>query len=191
MKWRMLTIAGLALLLAGGAVTVGYEKACAHVFNCADFVTGGGFWEPRFEGGPANRVNVGFNAGSRNGDRADIKGHFNLVDHNDGTHIDGVNVDTYVVCFGGDPKCRRFEGDAKINGVPGFRYQVNVCDYGEPGRDGGKPNPGDDRIRVTASNGYFADNFSSGKTCPAGAPNCGDLDGGNFQLHKACPTCPE
>lgn len=156
--------------------------------ECFDFVTGGGWWKPRFEGGPSDRVNVGFNAGARSVNNPDIKGHFNLVDHNDGTHVSGVNVLTYEVCaFGGDPKCRRFTGKAKVNGgEPDFAYDVTICDYGEPGRD--------DRIKVTVTGpggfSYSADNFDSSKTCDAGETHCGDLDGGNFQLHKPCPTCP-
>lgn len=154
--------------------------------QCVDFVTGGGWWAPRFEGGPTGRVNVGFNAGGRSANNPEIKGHFNLKDHSDGTHVSGVNVLTYQVCVEGDSNCRRFSGDAKVNGNPGYSYIVYVCDYGEPGRD--------DRIRVevTGPNGFFylADNFDSTKVCDPGEGFCGDLDGGNLQVHKACPTCP-
>jgi len=150
--------------------------------ECKDFVTGGGWFEPRFEGGPPERINFGFNAGFRTVD-GPLLGHVNVVDHNDGTHIKGVNVDTYFRL--GDPQslCRMFEGDAEMNGTPGFRYHVEVCDYGEPGRD--------DRIRIMVfgadgSEVYFADDSSSAKTCNLDEPRCGDLDGGNIQLHKNC-----
>ena len=65
----------------------------------------------------------------------------------------------------------------------GFRYHVEVCDYGEPGRD--------DRFRIMVFDGagnevYFADDSSSEKVCDPDEPRCGDLDGGNIQLHKNC-----
>jgi len=150
--------------------------------ECHDFVTGGGWFEPRFEGGPPERVNFGFNAGYRTTDGA-LLGHVNFVDHNDGTHIEGVNVDTYARL--GDPQslCRMFEGDAKVDGAEGFRYHVEVCDYGEPGRD--------DRFRIMVftadgTETYFADDSDSSKTCAPDEPRCGDLDGGNIQIHKNC-----
>jgi len=154
--------------------------------ECFDFVTGGGWFEPRFEGGPPLRVNFGFNAGYRT-TGGELKGHVNFVDHNDGTHIQGLNVDTYWRL--GDPQslCRMFEGDAQMNGTTGLRYHVEVCDYGEPGRD--------DRFRIMvfAADGtalYFADDSSSAKVCDANEPRCGDLDGGNIQLHKPCDAQP-
>jgi hypothetical protein len=150
--------------------------------ECHDFVTGGGWFAPRYEGGPPERVNFGFNAGYRTTD-GELKGHVNFVDHNDGTHIEGVDVDTYARL--GDPQslCRMFEGDATVDGVGGYRYHVEVCDYGEPGRD--------DRFRILvyAADGtqtYFADDSDSSKTCAADEPRCGDLDGGNIQIHKNC-----
>jgi hypothetical protein len=150
--------------------------------ECRDFVTGGGWFEPRFEGGPSERVNFGFNAGYRS-DNGKLLGHVNVVDHNDGTHIQGVNVDTYARL--GDPQslCRMFEGDAEMDHASGFRYHVEVCDYGEPGRD--------DRFRIMVFDGagnevYFADDSSSEKVCDPDEPRCGDLDGGNIQLHKNC-----
>jgi hypothetical protein len=154
--------------------------------ECFDFVTGGGWFEPRFEGGPPLRVNFGFNAGYRT-IGGELKGHVNVVDHNDGTHIKGLNVDAYWRL--GDPQslCRMFEGDAEMNGTTGLRYHVEVCDYGEPGRD--------DRFRIMvfAADGtalYFADDSSSAKVCDANEPRCGDLDGGNIQLHKPCDAQP-
>ena len=154
--------------------------------ECFDFVTGGGWFEPRFEGGPPDRVNFGFNAGYRT-IGGELKGHVNFVDHNDGTHIQGVNVDTYWRL--GDPQslCRLFVGDAEMNGTTGLRYHVEVCDYGEPGRD--------DRFRIIVFDAagtmlYFADDSSSAKVCDANEPRCGDLDGGNIQLHKPCDAQP-
>ncbi|HEV8702636.1 MAG TPA: choice-of-anchor P family protein [Candidatus Polarisedimenticolia bacterium] len=154
--------------------------------ECFDFVTGGGWFEPRFEGGPPLRVNFGFNAGYRT-IGGELKGHVNVVDHNDGTHIKGLNVDSYFRL--GDPQslCRMFEGDAEMNGTTGLRYHVEVCDYGEPGRD--------DRFRIIVMDAagtmlYFADDSSSAKVCDVNEPRCGDLDGGNIQLHKPCDAQP-
>jgi hypothetical protein len=161
--------------------------ALAHVTpECFDFMTGGGWFEPRFEGGPPERVNFGFNAGYRT-PGGPLKGHFNLVDHNDGTHVKGLNVDTYVPLDAPSDPCRIFQGDAEMNGARGLRYYVEACDYGEPGRD--------DRLRVIVFGPggeivYFADDSDSAKACDAGEPRCGDLDGGNIQLHKPCQQQP-
>lgn len=150
--------------------------------ECFDFVTGGGWFEPRFEGGPPKRVNFGFNAGYRS-PGGPLLGHFNLVDHNDGTHVKGTSVDSYFPLDRAEDPCRMFGGEATFNDAGGYRYFVEVCDYGEPGRD--------DRIRVLVygpdrSEVYFADDRDSAKICDAGEPRCGDLDGGNLQLHKPC-----
>jgi len=40
------------------------------------------------------------------------------------------------------------------------------------------------------SEAYFADDSSSAKTCDPNEPRCGDLDGGNIQLHKNCDGQP-
>lgn len=148
--------------------------------ECLDFVTGGGFFEPPNSTRPG-RVNFGFNAGPRSLRNPDIKGHLNLVDHGDGTHVSGRTVDTYSVVGGDAEHCRMFEGDADVNGTPGFRYRAGVCDYGEPGRD--------DRFQLTVTldgaTVYFADNARAG--CPADMLLCGELDGGNIQLHR--PKC--
>ncbi|HEY2930648.1 MAG TPA: choice-of-anchor P family protein [Acidobacteriota bacterium] len=192
---------------------------------CFDFVTGGGHFQPRCPAPPgpplecpAGRVSWGFNAGARSENNTEIKGHFNLVDHNDQTHIKGVDVDVYNAVASDPCHCRLFEGNAELTGGAAqlaaqiaaskgcvaptqFRYRAVVCDYGEPGRD--------DRIQVLVKNVtpgscqgdvvYFADNLKPSKICPAGEPECGDLDptdddndGGNIQLHKPCdqPGCP-
>jgi hypothetical protein len=176
-----------------------------------DFVTGGGHFQPRSPGGPPKRVKFGFTAGfdddDDNGKRPRLKGHFNLVDSNDGTRIKSVNVDTYEV-FSGDPtNCRVFGGNARVTGPQSgtFRYLVGVCDYGgrrghddddDDDDDDGAPGP-DDRIRVMVCSSspcddildpaqadvYFADNDVD--ICPADKPFCGDLDSGDIQLRKS------
>jgi len=162
--------------------TLGFAKS--QIFplwasECVDFVTGGGFFEPPNSTRPG-RVNFGFNAGPRSTQDPTPKGNLNLVDHFDGTHIEGYDVDTYYV-YGGDPDhCRMFGGDAKVNGATGYRYMAGVCDYGEPGRD--------DRFQLNVSGpgfSYSADNQNTASPFPFG----GELDGGNIQLHKSkCPN---
>lgn len=180
----------LLLILAAAGIAYGtWRLLPSHSASakeiCKDFVTGGGFFEPRFEGGPTGRVNFGFNAGVRSPRDPTLRGHFNLVDHNDGTHVSGYNVREYFPCANDDVLCRRFIGDATLNGEGGYTYEVSVCDYGEPGRD--------DRIRVMVFEGqkmvYFADDSDSVQGCDRGEDNCGDLDGGNIQLHRFCTEC--
>jgi len=154
--------------------------APAWASQCADFVTGGGWFEPPNSTRPG-RVNFGFNGGRRSDNNLDLKGHVNLVDHGSGDHIEGTTVDTYFAYTGDPAHCRIFQGNATLNGNP-YRYQLSVCDYGEPGRD--------DRFNLCLSatdpsqcDVYQADNFDVYK------PQFeGELDGGNIQLHK--PACP-
>jgi len=137
--------------------------------SCGDFVTGGGwFVSPN---GRTTRVNFGFNAGARGGSPG-LKGHVNVVDHQQPNfHIKGTDVTTYT-CDQADPEhCRRFSGPAEFDGETG-EYQALVCDYDEPGRD--------DRFEIIV-NGYEADNFDGSP-----APQGGELDGGNIQLHGRC-----
>jgi len=147
-------------------------------------VTGGGFFEPPKSNRPS-RVNFGFNAGPRSAQNpGDVKGHLNFIDHGGAgpfvpmMHVRGINVTSYVP-WGADPDhCRVFEGDAIVNGVPGFRYKATVCDYNEPGRD--------DRFMLDVTGpgfAYNADNRDASKPAEQG-----ELDGGNIQLHKSkCP----
>ena len=138
-----------------------------------DFVTGGGWFAPPFSNRPG-RVNFGFNAGPRPGN-PEIKGHLNLVDHFSGDHIEGVNVDFYAVWENDPEHCRTFGGAVSTNGLAGDRYQAWVCDYGEPGRN--------DRFALQVFfegvTTYYADNYDG-----TPAPEGGQLDGGNIQLHS-------
>src|SRR2546425_361119 len=139
-----------------------------------DFVTGGGWFDPA-NSAPGNfqpgRVNFGFNAGPRPGN-PEIKGHLNAINHETGQHLQGVNVDSYAVWSNDPVHCRTFTGDALLDGASG-RYQAWVCDYSEPGRN--------DRFAVVAMVGgstIYWDNYDGSP-----APEGGDLDGGNIQLH--------
>ncbi len=153
-----------------------------------DFMTGGGFFfaqdgQATCDGVPfsGDRINFGFNAGPRPGTWPDVKGHLNLVDHgpNCEHHLEGTDVTDYFPWPPDDEQhCRRWAGDATLDGVPGFHYAAVTCDYGEPGRD--------DRFAVgvwtstdeSQSPVYFVDNFD-GSPPPEG----GNLPGGNIQLH--------
>ena len=156
----------------------------------ADFMTGGGFFfaNPALSTCPNAHVNFGFNAGPRPGNPTDVKGHLNVIDHDCNHHLDGTDVTDYFrfSAVGNDPQdvCRIWAGPAKWDGVTGYHYDAVTCDYGEPGRY--------DRFHVEVRFGnppnyqnpavYVADNARG--TCPSNMPNCGDLTGGNIQLHR-------
>ena len=87
-------------------------------------------------------------------------GHLAYIDHGGGPKVKGTGVTRYVVI---DDTRRRISGTAEIDGQPGFTYDAEVEDAGEPGRS--------DRFALMLSSGYTAS---------------GNLRGGNIQLH----TCP-
>ena len=122
-----------------------------------DFVTGGGWIKVG-----NSKANFGFNAGFKpNSSTPEI--HFNYIDHNSGMHMKATSISVYT--RGDTATTRHMEGNAEINGVPGFTYSIDVADNGEPGRN-------TDSLKISLSNGYSAG---------------GPLDGGNIQLHKPCP----
>lgn len=130
---------------------------CPPTPTCHDFMTGGGWIKVG-----DSRATFGFNAGFKpNATTPEI--HFNYIDHNNGMHMTATSVTVYAK--GDTPTTRHLEGDAEVNGVPGFTYSIDVADNGEPGRS-------TDTLKLTLSNGYSAG---------------GALAGGNIQLHKPCP----
>jgi hypothetical protein len=58
--------------------------------------------------------------------------------------------------------CAQVVGTATVNGAPGFGFNVDVCDNGEPGKDA-------DTFSIVMSDAYTAS---------------GTLGGGNVQIHK-------
>ena len=114
-----------------------------------DFVTGGGFI--------LNKDTFAVAGGMKNGG---LWGHLQYIDHTAGMKVHGTGVTAYEVT---GATSRHIEGTAEVNGVPGFTYQVDVADNGEPGRS--------DTFWLRLSSGY-----TSG---PATL-------GGNIQLHKPC-----
>jgi hypothetical protein len=126
---------------------------------CHDFVTGGG-WIKSADG--TSRANFGFNAGFKAGSTTP-EVHFNYIDHSMGKKVRATSITTYVQ--GRTSTSRHFEGEAEVNGTPGYKYSVDVDDQGEPGRM--------DTLSLRLEDGSYA--------------NAGLLPGGNIQLHKPCP----
>src|SRR3989454_6037147 len=165
----------IVLLVVGGhpasasiVIPPGDQVAC-------DFVTGGGFivgsGTPLPDEEPSSlaagvKANFAVGGGVRNGA---FWGHLEYVDHSTSPpmQVHGTSVTGYA--FGPDPTTDRvITGTARINGVDGFTYMVQVSDIAEPGR-------GVDKFSIELSNGYVA-GFTYGD---------GPIAGGNIQLHKA------
>jgi len=147
--------------LAGG-VLADVIVASAHAdINCkgnpactgGDFVTGGGWIIPT----SGARGNFAVAGGVKN---SGFWGHLEYQDHGAGLKVHGTGVTAYVIA---GATMRHIEGTAEVNGQPGFTYQVDVADNGEPGRQ--------DTFAITLSSGYTA---------------AGSLPGGNIQLHQPC-----
>lgn len=176
---RLINRLGFVILLLSMILLPLHYWAKAHPVPspCMDFVTGGGFF---FFGLP-KQANFGFNAGFKGPNQTAPSGHLNYIDHNDGMHVSSTSVDSYegFACGDacGDCADRVFGGTAKVNGVPGYTYLVEVIDAGEPGRH--------DRFRITVTGpgGFFytADSGDGFPCCPADG-----IDGGNIQIHKPC-----
>jgi hypothetical protein len=135
-----------------------------------DFVTGGGFivgsGAPTSSLAAGAKANFAVGGGVKNGA---FWGHLEYVDHRTSPpmRVHGTSVTGYA--FGTDPTTDRvITGTARINGVDGFTYAVEVSDSTEPGR-------GVDKFSIELSNDYEA-GFNYGD---------GPIAGGNIQLHKA------
>jgi len=124
------------------------DIACAGQTTCdKDFITGGGWITS------SGRDTFAVAGGIRDG----FWGHLQYIDHSTGMKVKGTGVTAYAVT---GTTSRHISGTAEVNGSPGFTYDVDVADNGEPGRA--------DTFRITLSNGYTAG---------------GTLGGGNIQLH--------
>ncbi len=150
-----------AVTITGDAVTGCALGGGATSCGAKDWVTGGGWIEltPPVEGSLAKRSitkgTFGVSGGIKHGA---FWGHLTYQDHGeDGAMVKSTSVTGYSAL---DATTRRIEGDANVDGQPGFTYQVDVSDKGEPGRD--------DTFAIRLSNGYTAS---------------GRLGGGNIQLH--------
>ena len=141
------------VIISSAHADVACGPKCA---QARDFVTGGGW----ITGTPTSaRGNFAVAGGIKNGA---FWGHLAYIDHGSKMKVKGVSVTSYA----GSGDSRHIEGTATVDGQPGFTYQVDVADRGEPGRN--------DTFSLRVSNGYTA----SGK-----------LAGGNIQLHGPKPPC--
>lgn len=113
--------------------------------SAKDFVTGGGWIDPRGDGSRANFAVAG---GFKNG----LWGHLLYIDHGTGMKVKGTGVTAYVIMAG---TLRHIEGTCEIGGVSGYTYKVDAADNGEPGR-------GLDTFAIALSNGYNASAKLSG-----------------------------
>lgn len=148
---------GDEVVLAGTHSDINGCPGCPPPPGCEDFTSGGGWITTG-----AGRASFGFNAGFKpNASFPEIS--FNYIDHSTGMHMKATTITVYAE--GRTKQSRHFEGATEINGVPGYTYQIEVEDNGEPGRS-------TDSLSIRLSNGYEA---------------AGHLAGGNIQLHKPCP----
>lgn len=142
-----------------------------------DFVTGGGWISGTASGAKAN---FGVAGGIKDGA---FWGHLNYIDHSTapGMHVKATAVTGYSPDVDhSDLDCRIICYDVTVDGVPGYKARVRVCDKGEPGRDdvfeiklynGPPPAP--------CGDGTGSLIYSAGGDLGGSQPG-----GGNIQLHK-------
>ncbi|PYM28382.1 MAG: hypothetical protein DMD78_00225 [Candidatus Rokuibacteriota bacterium] len=163
----------LALLVVlgqpvGASIVVGDTVPC-------DFVTGGGFivgsGSPTSSLAAGAKANFAVGGGVRNGE---FWGHLEYNDHskNPPMQVHGTAVTGYFL--GTDtskPNDRVITGTARVNGVDGFTYMVEVNDVREPGR-------GIDEFSIELLDANGAEIYAAGFTY-----GDGPIAGGNIQLH--------
>lgn len=155
-----MTVNALRVMVPGVAdvvVSSAYVDIDGGKVHCGrdDFATGGGW----ITGTPSgDRATFGVAGGDFRKDG--LWGHLAYVDHGTGMRVLGTEVLTYEDV---DETTRRIRGTCEVNGFPGFTYEVEVSDDGEPG--------GADAFTLRLSDGYEAG---------------GTLAGGNVRLHPAC-----
>ena len=125
-----------------------------------DFVTGGG-WITTPMGAKGT---FGVGGGIKNGA---LWGHLEYQDHGTGMNVHGTSVTDYVII---DMNSREIKGTARVNGVDGFTYIVDVTDNGEPGRM--------DMFAIKV--------FGLDPMTPVYVAGPATLGGGNIQLHTKC-----
>lgn len=87
------------------------------------------------------RANLGFNAQFSTGL---LSGHLTYIDHGSKKDVKSTSIDSFTVTG----NKASFSGRAKVNGVPGIGFFVEVEDLGEPGRA--------DTFRIVLQDGYAA-----------------------------------
>ncbi len=171
MRGIMCSVVIALLVVAGYPVSASIPPPPPDAVAC-DFVTGGGFivgsGAPTSSLAAGAKANFAVGGGVKNGA---FWGHLEYVDHSMSPpmQVHGTSVTGYA--FGADPTTDRvIMGTARINGVDGYTYLVEVSDSDGPG-----PGRGVDKFSIELSNGYEA-GFNYGD---------GPIAGGNIQLHKA------
>jgi len=160
----------LGALFNLGLIHQAYGWGVTSTPGCVDFTTGGGWVKP-----PPNKGTFGFVAGYKNGG-TNPRGNLEYHDHTSAINVHSQDV-LYYNC-GNYDNSRVFGGDALVNHVSGYCYQVYVQDNGEPGKD----------------TDYFA--LWLWTTPPTGCPSDGSipsgtpvyavgnyLGGGNIEIH--------
>ena len=126
---------------------VGFQDYCSPPVSTAGAKVTAGGWIPV----PGDKATFGLTAKGNN------TGHLTYQDHGLGNRTVKSTSVTSVVVNG---NCATILGTATVNGTPGFGYQVDVCDNGEPGKD--------DTFTIVMSDSYS---------------RTGTLGGGNVQIH--------
>src|SRR5256712_3634836 len=117
----------LGALFNLGLIHQAYGWGVTSTPGCVDFTTGGGWVKP-----PPNKGTFGFVAGYKNGG-TNPRGNLEYHDHTSAINVHSQDV-LYYNC-GNYDNSRVFGGDALVNHVSGYCYQVYVQDNGEPGKD--------------------------------------------------------
>src|SRR3989442_14912845 len=137
MRGAIYSVVIALLVVAGQPVSASIPVPPANVVAC-DFVTGGGFivgsGSPTSSLAAGVKANFGVGGGVKNGA---FWGHLEYNDHSMSPpmQVHGTGVTGYFL--GTDtskPNDRVITGTARVNGVDGFTYMVEVNDVREPGR---------------------------------------------------------
>ena len=141
-----------------------------------DFVTGGGRINTA-----SGKSTFAVAGGIKNG----YWGHLSYIDHGTGMHVKATAVTGYSDDIDhSDPDCRIICYDVTVDGVPGYKARVRVCDKGEPGKDdvfeiklydSTVPPPPPCEEGAVDSPTYYSAGGDLGGVHPGG---------GNIQLHK-------
>ena len=133
---------------------IGFQDFCAPPASTPGAkVTAGGWIAVGTDGGKGT-----FGLTSRANADGTPSGNLTYQDHVQDKTVKSTAVTSVIV----NGNCATVLGTARVNGTPGFGFQVDVCDNGEPGKD-------TDTFSLVMSDGYTAS---------------GTLGGGNVQIHK-------
>jgi hypothetical protein len=132
---------------------IGFQDFCeAPASTPGTKVTAGG-WIPPSDGKATFGITAKANASGN------ASGHLTYQDHVEGRTVKSTAVTTVRVV---SESCVQIIGSATVNGVPGYGFDVTVCDNDEPGKDS-------DYFSIVMSDAYMRE---------------GTLGGGNVQIHK-------